>query len=357
MLPHVQLDPDPRVRWFRSDGCVVIDDGPDQTRWVYLAGTLLGCFTLKQPAERDVLAAMLSGEKGIAVGKLAWAFGVSSETIRVARVRYQKGGFAALTEKRKRGAPSKQTPALVRRVRRLFEQGMKPYAVYRAIRGKVSDPTVRDMYRKWEADVAAEQAQAAAVAKGCELRLFAGPANDVDGAVCAPAAAVEPAAEGASAGSEAEPSGVEAEGSGQVEQQTQDAREEMSLEEASRHSQGRVVQHAGSWIMLGMLQAMGLYAIARQVSRGAVSQVALRVALDAVAIALSIGERCVEGVRRLATPSAALLLRARGSFTASWVRRLLKRLAAVGSAELHRGMARRHLQEALREDQCAFRAS
>jgi hypothetical protein len=107
MLPHVQLDPTPRVRWSRPDGCVEV--GPDGTRWVYLAGTLLGCFTPDQPVERDILAAVLSGEKGIASGKLGPAFGVSAETIRVARARYEKGGFAALTDKRKRGAPTKQT--------------------------------------------------------------------------------------------------------------------------------------------------------------------------------------------------------------------------------------------------------
>ena len=183
MLPQVQLDPNPRVRWFRRDGCVEV--GPDGTRWVYLAGTLLGGFTPDQPVERDILAAMLSGEKGIASGKLGPAFGVSAETIRAARARSEKGGLAALTDKRKRGAPTKQTPALVRRVRPLFEQGMKPRAVCRAIKGKVSEPTVRKMYRQWQAEVVATQSQVGEPAKAAEvaeLTLFerlAQPANEV----------------------------------------------------------------------------------------------------------------------------------------------------------------------------------
>jgi len=350
MLPHVQMDPNPRVRWFRPDGCV--EEGPDGTRWVYLAGTLLGCFTRQQPAERDILAVVLSGEKGVETGKLARAFGVSGETIRVAVARFEKGGFAALTEKRKRGAPTKQTPALVRRVHRLFEQGLNPHAVYRAIKGKVSDGTVRDMYRKWQAERTAEETQPDPATERAEviaLSLLERPANEdnvtpIDTEVvhgdeakaCASDDVIEPVAP---------PEADEAAG-----QRAEEARREMSLEEAVAHSQGQLVQHAGTWIMLGMLQAMGLYAVAKEACQGAVSQVALRLSLDAVAIALSIGQRYVEGVRRLATPSSALLLRAGGAISAAWTRRVLHKFAQSGSAQLHLAMARKYLQQALRED-------
>lgn len=347
MLPHVQLDPTPRVRWFRRDGCVEV--GADGTHWVYLAGTLLGCFRPDQPVERDILAAVLSGEKGIASGELGPAFGVSAETIRAARARYEKGGFAALTNKRKRGAPTKQTPALMRRVRPLFEQGMKPRAVCRAIKGKISEPTVRTMYRKWQAEVAATQSQAdeaAAEAQEVELTLFARPAQPANEVAARPADET-PEAGGSVASAPTETSDSEQ----AVERQAEEARQEMTLEEAATHSQGRVVQHAGAWIMLGMLQAMGLYAIAKEACRSAVSLVALRLALDAAAIALSIGQRCVEGVRRLATPSAALLLRARGAISPNWARQVLKLFAVEGSAALHLAMGRRHVHAALREDQ------
>jgi len=62
----------------------------------------------------------------------------------------------------------------------------------------------------------------------------------------------------------------------------------------------------------------------------------LRVAIDAVVIALSIGQRCVEGVRRVATSSAPRLLRADQPPSESWTRRVLKQFVErAGSARLH----------------------
>jgi hypothetical protein len=308
---------------------------------------------------------------------LAWAFGVSGETIRVAVARYKKGGFAALTEKRKRGAPTKRTPALTRRVHRLFEQGMNPHAVYRAIKGKVSDPTVRDMYRLWQEGRAAEQTQPTAAPEDAEVvasSLLEHPANEdhaastaapEDAEVVASSLLEHPANENHDTphdtemahGSEAQASELdESEPAAQpvadeaAGKHAERARREMSLEEAAERSQGQVVQHAGAWVMLGMLQAMGLYAVAKEACQGAVSQVALRLSLDAVAIALSVGQRCVEGVRRLATPSVALLLRAGGAISATWARGVLQRFAEPGSVPLHLAMACKHLKQALRED-------
>jgi hypothetical protein len=70
-------------------------------------------------------------------------------------------------------------------------------------------------------------------------------------------------------------------------------------------------------------------------------------AVDAVTSALSIGEHCVEGVRRLATPSAGLLLRSDHAPSASWVRRVLKRLAdGTGAMDLHLMMAGVYMEQA-----------
>src|SRR5208282_2660547 len=81
---------------------------------------------------------------------------------------------------------------------------------------------------------------------------------------------------------------------------------EMTIGEAAEQG-GHHVQHAGTWIALAMLHAMGVYRHAARLSASAVSPVSLRIALDAVVIALAIGQRCVEGVRRLETPSASTL--------------------------------------------------
>lgn len=102
---------------------------------------------------------------------------------------------------------------------------------------------------------------------------------------------------------------------------------------ARRIENARGVQHLGAWLMIAMLTRMGLYHHAEALCPTHILRSALRVAFDAVVIALSIGQRCVEGVRRLATPTARALLRASGPPSATWVRRILGGLAAHGRGE------------------------
>lgn len=77
----------------------------------------------------------------------------------------------------------------------------------------------------------------------------------------------------------------------------------------------------------------------------------LRIALDAVICALAIGQMCVEGVRRIATPTGATLLRAERVPTASGVRKVLGRLIAQtdGGAELDARIAERLIRTATSE--------
>lgn len=78
----------------------------------------------------------------------------------------------------------------------------------------------------------------------------------------------------------------------------------------------------------------------------------LRIALDAVICALAIGQFAVEGVRRLATPTGATLLRAERVPSASGVRKLLGRLIVQtdGGATLEARMAERLIANAASED-------
>jgi hypothetical protein len=96
--------------------------------------------------------------------------------------------------------------------------------------------------------------------------------------------------------------------------------------------------------MLGGLRELGFYELADQHRGEAVEMPSLRPAIDAAAIALTLGEVCVEGVRRLATPSVETLLRHAGGVSASWVRRVLHDFADVGSKTFPGAMASRLLQ-------------
>ncbi len=80
----------------------------------------------------------------------------------------------------------------------------------------------------------------------------------------------------------------------------------------------RGMQHAGTWLMIAMLHRLGLYAAAEEASANANARKTLRIALDAFVCALATGEGCVEGMRRLMTPSGGALLRANRVSSATW---------------------------------------
>jgi hypothetical protein len=66
----------------------------------------------------------------------------------------------------------------------------------------------------------------------------------------------------------------------------------------------------------------------------------VRVVVDATLIALAAGQKCVEGVRRLATSGAAALLLATGAPSANWTRKVLGSYCREGtSGDLHFGQA------------------
>jgi hypothetical protein len=106
------------------------------------------------------------------------------------------------------------------------------------------------------------------------------------------------------------------------------------------------VQHAGAFIVLALLQTLGLYRHAETLRKDAINdgdtdrrylgKTALRVALDAAIIALVTGQKCIEGVRRVATPSAKILLRVASPVPSeSWVRGVLGRFAQARGQALH----------------------
>lgn len=113
---------------------------------------------------------------------------------------------------------------------------------------------------------------------------------------------------------------------------------------------GKMIQHVGAWIMLALAGELGLYEEAQRAFESR-QRDGLRIALDAIICALAIGQCCVEGVRRLATPTGATLLRAERVPTASGVRKLLGRLIAQtdGGGVLEERMAERLIATATSE--------
>ncbi|HEY5948717.1 MAG TPA: hypothetical protein VIV40_24670 [Kofleriaceae bacterium] len=114
---------------------------------------------------------------------------------------------------------------------------------------------------------------------------------------------------------------------------------------------GKMVQHVGSWILLALAGEMGLHEEAQRAFESRHAD-GLRIALDAVICALAIGQLVVEGVRRLATPTGATLLRAERVPSASGVRKLLGRLIAQtdGGTALEARMTERLIAAAASDD-------
>ncbi|HLN93463.1 MAG TPA: hypothetical protein VK389_06345, partial [Thermoanaerobaculia bacterium] len=102
---------------------------------------------------------------------------------------------------------------------------------------------------------------------------------------------------------------------------------------------GRLVQHVGSWLLMALAQHHGLHQEAERLAGGD----ATRIAIDATLAALAIGERTVEGVRRLATSTAPLLLRCGHMPSASNVRRRLHAFADEHGPALMARIGERYL--------------
>ena len=302
-------------RWFSADGCVVFDAGHTE---VFVGGTLVGSFTARDEVQRNLLLVHLAQDRRIKKETLAWAFKLSVQQVWVVRCRVRLHGVDALFGRPGRGRKPAVTDELTKTVLKAFDAGKQVGEVHAALqRGKVKAHRVS--YRsvcRVRAQWLAAQAPAPATAAGCEAPAegqaergeVAGPSDDSPRTASGPAL---PARVVGEFGAE-EDDGTE-------------------VLEARPLRGGHDIQHVGGWLLLSMVHALGLHAAVAQ-GWGAAGQWArrLRVALDAVVLSLGLGQRCVEGVRRLRTPSAAVLLRADGAPTASWTRRVLKRYLEVG---------------------------
>jgi transposase-like protein len=372
MLPGLEGECDRRVKWFAPFGSV--DRHDDGVFHVYIGGVLIGSFD--GAGERNVLLVQLAEEPRTRVVELAAAFGVSTEVVRRARRAYEAGGIEAVVTVGKPGAPSKVTPELRKRAYASFARGCTVTETAKILEKHLSYGTTWGLHRAWQAeqvtvavvatpDAEAEQAclRVAEAADDVASRLDAVASETVTMELAKDAewdswpgeSTLAKSAESILAESTASvaPAGKHEDGLS-VDDTTlavalELAKDSMTVEEAVGKG-GRQVQHAGAWVALAMLHAMGVYRYAAQINANAIPAGALRVALDAVAIALVLGQRCVEGVRRLATPSASTLLRADGTASVSWVRDMLHRFADAGAAMFHLAVAQRLIREGVDDD-------
>lgn len=299
------------IRWFSATGCVV--SGPTLTE-VFVGGTLIGAFGPKDVGIRNVLLVGLASEPRIKKGKLAWAFRVSSEQLRRIRRQVEAEGLRAIPARPRGGSTTKVSSSLRELLFEAFDAGESAYEAHRKLRGKgrksrLSYRTVCRVRQAWEA------------ARGSDAA--ANSTADAPPAQAELALAMAVPVEESSSPAETTPH-----------------TDAMSDEETSADEVqgapvrgGRLVQHVGGWLLLALVHAMGLHqAIQSRWSGGKEWLERLRVVIDAVVLALGLGQRCVEGVRRLATPSGAVLLRADRMPSESWTRRVLKHYVAKVSA-------------------------
>ena len=293
------------VRWFAANCCVVERDGECR---IIVAGSLIGTFNVddRDRGPRNILAVTLAKAPGMHLGQLAIAFGISDEYLRILRRKEEAEGIGAVITGRA-GAPGKLLPRQIAALHAGFAAGLTPAQAKASQprRGRVSYQTIWREHQRWLERLESARPVVASTARG-QLTLFAAPV-------------IEASTSGA--GDEA-------------------IRVERLVSRPV--TGGSLVQHLGTWLMIALCQREGLHEEAARVDDRPGD--GLRIALDAAIAALALGERCVEGVRRLATPSAPLLLRADHTPTASGVRRRLWRLGDDGGGvELHGHVADRYL--------------
>jgi len=334
-VPEAHLE----VRRFSSDGAVVVRGA---TASVFIGGTLIGMFDTDDDRRgpRNVLAVTLAKSDQFHLGRLANAFGMTDEHLRRLRRREETAGLGAILGLR-RGKTTKVMPELRTAWCAMFEAGRMPVDVYRAQprKHRLSHATVGRVYQEWQR----EREQARTTIAIAEERNAEEPAVSVDEQLAL--SLDEPRGD-----SDAPAPERDADlGNDPV---TPDEFDDDNVPMTAQPVRGsKMVQHVGTWILLALAGEMGLHEEAQRAFESRVPD-GLRITLDAIICALAIRQMCIEGVRRLATPTGATLLRAERVPTASGVRKVLGRLLAQteGGAVFEARMAERMIATAAKED-------
>lgn len=285
--------------WFSGRGCVVV--GSDGRRQVFVGGSLIGTFGARDRAMRNAILMGLYADPNVHYGRLAAAFGISSEALRQIRAQYETEGLGAVLARRPGGSEGKVDGRLRKRLEKMFEEGVSVSEAHRRLKGKLGRSTIGFVRTAWGAGRAKGAIEAAVADTGGgepaerEPSLSLPFASDTASAPVPSEAAIEamgPAAEAACLVADATMTGSADTGSAAARGDVDAA----PIASAAM-SGGRWVQHVGAWLLLAMIAKLRLHEHAEQLRGDRVKADALRIALDAVAVALANGERCVEGVR------------------------------------------------------------
>lgn len=320
------------VIWFALSGSVTHYAGYSE---VHVNGMLVGRWEYGEPGQRNLLLVRLAENEGIHLGKLANAFKVSTETLRQMRKQAQNEGLEALLNRRRGGSRSKVTTKLRKKLERWFAKGCTVTEAHRRLgpTPPIGETTVWRVHRAWQEKRPAPCVEPVILVDSSPKAQTCIPGFEV---LCQPAeesvtdeadGEIPPRCQKSGEGRESKPKGGE-------------SNDEGVIMAASEVRGGRGIQHLGTWLLIAFVHRLGLYSVAAELVAGEQRRNPLRMALDSVISAFAIGQRCVEGVRRLATPTASRLLRVKGVPSASWVRRILHWFAdTAGSARFHLSMA------------------
>jgi transposase len=316
IIPSV-VRTDDDIYWFSDNGCVVWY--PDEVE-VFVGGTLISRFAPEDLETRNLTLIGLARDPKIKKGKLAEAFGISAEMLRRLNRRFEADGIKGIRPStNKGGRKSTLTPAMRKKFHALFEEDFNAHQAFIELGEKagLTYRSVRRLRQAWKA----QQADVGAPASNKQLELDGLDAGDVD---------------------------AETPVDKHPDEEADDPEGPTSADEGQAPRSGRSVRHLGGWLLVAMVHAFGLHkALLQRWRRGRRWKERLRVVVDAVVVALGIGQRCVEGVRRLEAKGGGTLLRAKRVPSESWTRRVLKRYVEEASVPYaHLAMTQSYLEQA-----------
>jgi hypothetical protein len=144
-LPLAYLDVDPSVRWFCRHGCVVHRDDLVE---MFVGGSLIGSFAPRDTGVRNALVVGLAEDPAVHLGRLAKAFGLTSEGLRPGRRQHESHGLAAVVARKRGGGVTKLTAAVRRKLERRFEKGESVQSIL-AHERRVGRATIYRVRAEW----------------------------------------------------------------------------------------------------------------------------------------------------------------------------------------------------------------